>query len=39
MVTGVLAVVDFGVGDENVPFLFFFIVIKLEDGATEEDIL
>ena len=39
MVTGVLAVIDFGVGDENVPFLFFLVVIKLEDGATQEDIL
>lgn len=36
---GVFEVVDSEIGDEDIPFLFLFVVIEFEDGAAEDDIL
>ena len=38
IVTGVFAIVDFAVGDENIPLLLLFVVIEFEKGTREEDI-
>lgn len=35
----VFEVVDSEVGDQDVSFLFFLVVIELEDGTAEENIL